>query len=941
MRKPDTQPHVRRITPATASARVALLCLAIFATAYALSPALANADGFSYTRSITIPSGTVGSDLTDFPVLVSGTYSYLATTANGGDAQNTSGYDIGFYSDSSCSTKLDWETESYDASTGAVTYWVKLPTLSHTSDTAFYLCYGDSSITTDQSDAPAVWSNGFLGVWHMDGSTLVDSTGTFSDSTEDGGTLVSGIAGEATSFSGSTNAHINTTTAQRAAIGNAATFSMFVKSSSYSGERSMELSNQLFLLSFSGAGDQGPLVKIDGANEVANVGTLSTSAWHQVAGVFDGSAGTLKGYTDGTLKGTTNGLGSSIDAGDTSGLNIGSDVSSGSSGSAYFTGDIDEFRISSVARSADWLAAAYDTETSPSTFYEVGAETSLGGGDEEEEDEPVTCDAGAVYNGTECIIFLTSGTSWTVPDDWDSTNNTIEAIGAGGNGANSVAESYAGAGGGGGAYAKIANLSLTPGSSVAYSIGAGGVGSGTTWFDTSSTVAAANGANASGKTAGAGGSTSNSVGTTLYAGGAGAAVSGSSPYGGGGGGGAAGPFGAGKGGGKPYASTPNTAGGGGGADGGSSTAGSAGSSSKGGNGGAGTTGTAGGIGSDGSTSGSSSAGGNGSNGSGGAGSGYGWESGSSGNGGAGGAGTEWDATHGAGGGGGGSGMGFGNNAGNGGAGGTYGGAGGGAGAAGSAAGTGGTGGQGIIVIIYTPQSAPPDTTAPTPNPATFDSVPAATSSSAITMTATTATDASSTPVEYDFTYKACGSDAGTGGADSGWQTSATYTDTGLDVNKCYGYAITTRDSAPTPNYTATSSVAEAYTFANTPGTPSLSGQTESTANIANDANGNPSNTLFAIKVTASSPTDSAWDGMYVDASGDPSATPVWQTDAAWDATTMTGLQSGTQYTIESQAENGDGITTDWSGSGGVTTTEHIAKSVILFGGTTLFGMALF
>lgn len=41
-------------------------------------------------------------------------------------------------------------------------------------------------------------------------------------------------------------------------------------------------------------------------------------------------------------------------------------------------------------------------------------------------------------------IFITSGTSWNVPADWNNSNNTIEVIGAGGG---------AGGGGGGGSAA--------------------------------------------------------------------------------------------------------------------------------------------------------------------------------------------------------------------------------------------------------------------------------------------------------------------------------------------------------------------------------------------------------------------------------------------------------------------------------------------------------
>ena len=58
-------------------------------------------------------------------------------------------------------------------------------------------------------------------------------------------------------------------------------------------------------------------------------------------------------------------------------------------------------------------------------------------------------------------VILTSGTSYTVPDDWSDTSNTIEAIGGGGSGG-----SNSRAGGGGGGYSKITNLSLTAGASI-------------------------------------------------------------------------------------------------------------------------------------------------------------------------------------------------------------------------------------------------------------------------------------------------------------------------------------------------------------------------------------------------------------------------------------------------------------------------------------------
>ena len=68
------------------------------------------------------------------------------------------------------------------------------------------------------------------------------------------------------------------------------------------------------------------------------------------------------------------------------------------------------------------------------------------------------------------VVFLTSGTSWTVPSDFSSIN-VIEVIGGGGGGAGGKQAVSGAAAGGGGAYSKIGNLSLSPGASVSYPVG--------------------------------------------------------------------------------------------------------------------------------------------------------------------------------------------------------------------------------------------------------------------------------------------------------------------------------------------------------------------------------------------------------------------------------------------------------------------------------------
>jgi hypothetical protein len=205
---------------------------------------------------------------------------------------------------------------------------------------------------------------------------------------------------------------------------------------------------------------------------------------------------------------------------------------------------------------------------------------------------------------TVTAYLLASGTSWTVPADWNNSNNTIHMIGGGGGGSSGSASGNnraGGAGGGGGGYTAVNNFSTSPGASIAYQIGSGGItgndGGNTTW--NSGAYTAGGGKKGTQSTAPL--STGGAGGTGTYAGGDGGAgaygTAASTGYGGGGGGGAGGPNGKGGNGGLGVSTTSNAtlAGGGGGGNGGGSNGGNA-SSGAGGNGGNNFNGTGGGVG---------------------------------------------------------------------------------------------------------------------------------------------------------------------------------------------------------------------------------------------------------------------------------------------------------------------------------------------------------
>jgi len=154
-------------------------------------------------------------------------------------------------------------------------------------------------------------------------------------------------------------------------------------------------------------------------------------------------------------------------------------------------------------------------------------------------------------------------------------------------------------------------------------------------------------------------------------------------------------------------------------------------------------------------------------------------------------------------------------------------------------------------------------------------------------------------------------DSITAGGDAGineWIQFTVDTATGLSPDTFYEFQLKARNQLGVE--TDFSPASGAATLANAPGAPTLTGADCDTMNVNVDPNGNPANTTFAIQVTDTAPLDGTWDGMYVDAAGNPSITAVFQTDSDWGTSAVLGLQSSTTYTFAVTAQNQDGELTD-------------------------------
>jgi hypothetical protein len=105
-------------------------------------------------------------DQTNFPELFFGLWPWMAQIASGGYSANVNYYDIVWYSDSACTTKIPFERVFVDSTTNLSAWRFLLSTGSHTTTNTRYVGIGDSSITTDQQNKPGVWgNNGYVGVY--------------------------------------------------------------------------------------------------------------------------------------------------------------------------------------------------------------------------------------------------------------------------------------------------------------------------------------------------------------------------------------------------------------------------------------------------------------------------------------------------------------------------------------------------------------------------------------------------------------------------------------------------------------------------------------------------------------------------------------------------------------------------------------------------------
>jgi hypothetical protein len=362
------------------------LSLAVLSLAAFVLPAFASS-GYIYRRAITVAAAVVPATQTNFPMLVSGTYSFLATFPNGGMIHNTVTVnsqsvpaDLIFTSDAAGTIKLNWEIASYTAATGAIEAWVQVPSISN--GTVIYMFYSNISVTTYQSTVANVWS-GYGGVWHLANGTtlsLVDSSGTGNGLTNYNATPTAGIIDGAASFPG-TSAGLYGAAGTGIDSLTTTTYSVWIKPSALTNSSS----SNLILINggieyYMTSGGAGTIVGSVGTSITFRTATSSTALtignWQYVVMTY-----TNPNAPRIFINGAEVSYASQVNGSGTDAYNTGGAVGTNAAfaGNNQFKGAMDEARISSVARAPSWIMTEYNNQSSPSTFYAIGSPTSMAG----------------------------------------------------------------------------------------------------------------------------------------------------------------------------------------------------------------------------------------------------------------------------------------------------------------------------------------------------------------------------------------------------------------------------------------------------------------------------------------------------------------------------------------------------------------------------------
>ena len=351
---------------------------------------LAQPAGYDYGMQIVIQSGQVAGStpLIDFPLLINLTEDDLRSVANGGLVRHDLGYDIVFTAADGV-TVLNHQIERYVNTTGELVAWVRIPSLDPLANTTVNMFYGNPTVAASPSTT-ATWTADYLGVYHFN-SSVADNGPASNNLAFRGLQAVYSKVGVGVYMPNTSNLLSNSTSGSYMEIQNDAIFSgvtdftfsgwVYLVRDNTNWERIFDFGineNTNFFLTPSvgtgspaesrarittggGGGEQGVIA----ANTTANTGR-----WIHWAVTINAATDVMTMYRDGQVIGTAAGVSLTPSNMGTSGPHY-FGRSHYLNNDHYAQAAVDEFRLSTTAKSADWIATEYNNQNDPASFYTV------------------------------------------------------------------------------------------------------------------------------------------------------------------------------------------------------------------------------------------------------------------------------------------------------------------------------------------------------------------------------------------------------------------------------------------------------------------------------------------------------------------------------------------------------------------------------------------
>jgi biopolymer transport protein ExbB len=346
------------------------LALAVAACSFrpAVAPVDANgSNSLLLRRQITVDNSKIVEPLNDFPVLVS------LTQADNEDALGPTSTSVRFVA-ADDETVLPYDVDT--ASGSGALFWVSvsIPEMSQAQPT-FWVYFGALG-SAETPDAPAVWAS-FISVHHLGDANFLDSTSNGHDgmagSAASPPASTTGVVGAASKFDGSGNAVLLAATTNVYDLTTALSVTAWVQLQQWESEWECIVCKgdsawRLHRGDLSSFPDFGTRQASDGAYlDLEATTAIDDDRWHMLAMEYDGSDKLI--YVDG---GGPTAMSSSAFATNAYQVSLGCNQEPTSPpGPRHFQGVMDEVRIAATPRGSAWIAAEYQTVTSPS-FVTLG-----------------------------------------------------------------------------------------------------------------------------------------------------------------------------------------------------------------------------------------------------------------------------------------------------------------------------------------------------------------------------------------------------------------------------------------------------------------------------------------------------------------------------------------------------------------------------------------